>query len=124
MFNETIATVDSTSFNQQLYDYKIVNSSNSTVNMSKYAEYNPCVFTLQNSATESYTETSINIYISNATDNQGSGTTYSQAIGPGTSTSAPNETPPPAGASDARMLGNSMTSLLVGLTLLMSLLAL
>ncbi|KAI4110830.1 MAG: hypothetical protein LQ339_001106 [Xanthoria mediterranea] len=112
MFNETIATVDPTEFNQQMYEYKTVNAANFRVNMSAYAEYNPCRFTLQNSAAENYTETSINIYISNATDTQGPGTLWSQAIGPPINTSARNETPPPAGASGAGMLGSSMTSLL------------
>ncbi|KAI4282325.1 MAG: hypothetical protein L6R38_003005 [Xanthoria sp. 2 TBL-2021] len=123
VFNETITTIDPTGFNEQMYDYKTVNSSNFTVKISKYAEYNPCVFTLQNSAAENYTETSINIYISNATEREGSGTTYYQGISPLTNTSAPNETPPPAGASNASVLGSSMASLVVGLLAFTCLLA-
>ncbi|KAL8751089.1 MAG: hypothetical protein Q9199_006655 [Rusavskia elegans] len=111
VFNEAITRIDPTGFNEQMYDYKTVNSSNFMLKFPKYAEYNPCVFTLQNSAAENYTETTINIYISNATEREESGTTYYQGISPLTNTSARNETPPPPGASNASVLGSSMASI-------------
>ncbi|KAL8655987.1 MAG: hypothetical protein Q9226_002825 [Calogaya cf. arnoldii] len=126
VFNETIKTTNANELKEGVIEngQKFYFSPDiPAVNMSKYANYSPCVFTLQNSAAENSTETSINVFISNVTGVPG--TPYGRGISPNSKSdgSTPTENPNEikygegvSGVSGASVLGSSIASMILGLT--------
>ncbi|KAL8852697.1 MAG: hypothetical protein Q9221_002457 [Calogaya cf. arnoldii] len=125
IFNETIKTIRA----NELKEGGIENGQKfylspdlPAIEMSKYANYSPCVFTLQNSAAGNYTETSSNVFISNVTGVPG--TPYGQGMRPNSNSdgSTPTEKPNKftygegvSGASGASMISSSIASVILGL---------
>ncbi|KAL8671321.1 MAG: hypothetical protein Q9168_004182 [Polycauliona sp. 1 TL-2023] len=118
VFDERIALIEPTDFFWANLNTVSYNSSNTTVEMSKYAQYSPCQFKVVDLGYENQTESSLLIYISNSTESTGPNNSTKSEGTQGSNitwslTGYPK--PPKEGTSDASLVGASTASLIVGL---------
>ncbi|KAL8992817.1 MAG: hypothetical protein Q9169_006818 [Polycauliona sp. 2 TL-2023] len=127
VFNETIATIEPEDFVEYGYNLVPYNSSNTTVELSKYAEYSPCAFNVRSLTAQNKTEDSELIYFSNGTETtssgnasepsepEGSGRFYGMFPEDKTDGEDGEDGEGVNGASDASLVSSSVASLIVGL---------